>query len=98
MPSFRQLFSLCSRPAVVHQIGAPPNRLAVGRLDVDMVAAVGSAAGDDPVETDPQVEISWSLDGGYRWSNPVFRAIGREGESRKTTSVNRIGSPGRRES
>ena len=46
------------------------------------------------VETDPQVEISWSLDGGYRWSNPVFRAIGREGESAKTISVNRLGLAG----
>lgn len=71
-----------------------PNRLAIGRLDVDMVAAVGRAAGDEPVETDPQVEISWSLDGGYHWSSPVFRAIGREGESRKTISVNRLGLAG----
>ena len=72
---------------------ASPNRLAVGRLDVDMVAAVGRAGGEDN-EADPQVEISWSLDGGYRWSNPVFRAIGREGESRKTISVNRLGLAG----
>jgi hypothetical protein len=70
-----------------------PNRLAVGRLDVDMVAAVGRAAGEEN-EADPQVEISWSLDGGYRWSNPVFRAIGREGCSRKTISVNRLGLAG----
>lgn len=73
---------------------ASPNRLAIGRLDVDMVAAVGRAAGEEPVETDPQVDISWSLDGGYRWSSPVFRAIGREGESRKTISVNRLGLAG----
>ena len=72
---------------------ASPNRLAVGRLDVDMVAAVGRAAGEEN-EADPQVEISWSLDGGYRWSTPVFRAIGREGESGKTISVNRLGLAG----
>jgi len=70
-----------------------PNRLAIGRLDVDMVAAAGRAAGEEN-ESDPQVEISWSLDGGYRWSSPVFRAIGREGESRKTISVNRLGLAG----
>ena len=70
-----------------------PNRLAIGRLDVDMVAAVGRAAGEAN-ESDPQVEISWSLDGGYRWSNPVFRAIGRQGQSRKTISVNRLGLAG----
>ena len=59
-----------------------------------MVVAAGRAAGEDPVETDPQVEISWSLDGGYRWSNPVFRAIGKESESKKTISVNRLGLAG----
>jgi len=72
---------------------ASPNRLAIGRLDVDMVAAAGRAAGEEN-ERDPQVEVSWSLDGGYRWSTPVFRAIGREGESRKTISVNRLGLAG----
>ena len=73
---------------------AAPERLAIARLDLAMTAAAGRAAGDDPIETDPQVEISWSLDGGYRWSTPVWRAIGREGESARTITVNRLGLTG----
>ena len=54
----------------------------------------GVAAGEDPVETDPQVEVKWSRDGGYRYGVPVWRAIGREGEGARTVSVNRLGLSG----
>jgi hypothetical protein len=64
---------------------------AVPRLDVNMVAALGLAAGEDPIEVDPQLEIYWSRDGGYTWGNPVFRSIGKEGESKRMVNVSRLG-------
>lgn len=73
-------------------IQAFPARLSVPRLDVNVTAGVGSAAGSDPIQTDPQMEIVWSRDGGYRWGTPVWRALGGEGESRTSVSVNNLGA------
>jgi hypothetical protein len=72
-------------------VAAFPNRMSVPRLDLNMTAAVGSAAGSDPIETDPQVEIKWSRDGGYSYGTPVWRAIGQEGDGKRTINVNRLG-------
>jgi hypothetical protein len=72
-------------------VAAFPDALQAPRLKVNMVAAAGSAAGADPIETDPQLEIAWSRDGGYRFGTPVLRAIGREGEGRRAIAVNRLG-------
>lgn len=41
---------------------------------------VGVATGTDPNQTDPSVEISWSDDGGYKWSYPRIRKLGRQTE------------------
>ncbi len=54
----------------------------------DFAAAVGSAAGEDPIETDPVVLLSWSLDGGYRWGNELRRSLGAQGEGGKLVRVN----------
>jgi hypothetical protein len=54
----------------------------------DFIAAVGSAAGEDPIETDPVVMVSWSLDGGYTWSNELQRALGSQGVAGKLVRVN----------
>ena len=72
-------------------VAAFPDALQVPRLKVNMVAAAGRAAGAVPIETDPQLEIAWSRDGGYRFGAPVLRAIGREGEGRRAMAVNRLG-------
>ena len=75
-------------------VAAFPQALQAPRLKVHMVAAAGHAAGSDPIETDPQLEIAWSRDGGYRFGAPVTRAIGREGEGRRAIAVNRLGLSG----
>jgi hypothetical protein len=69
---------------------APPARIEAPRLDVDMVAAVGRAAGE-PFEAEPRVDIAWSRDGGYRFGLPVSRLIGRQGDSKRVVAVNRLG-------
>lgn len=75
-------------------VQAFPARLQVPRLDVNMVAAVGVAAGEAGVETDPQVQIRWSKDGGYSFGTPVLRAIGGEGDAKRSVSVSRLGACG----
>ncbi len=50
----------------------------VGRADFYFATGVGDAEGPDPVATDPDVEISWSDDGGITWSNPILRKLGRQ--------------------
>jgi hypothetical protein len=55
-----------------------PNRSRVARADFEFVAGVGQATGSDPIQTDPTVEVSWSDDGGTKWSNPLFRKLGRQ--------------------
>lgn len=50
----------------------------VGRADFYFVTGVGDAEGVDPIATDPDVEISWSDDGGTTWSFPVVCKLGRQ--------------------
>jgi hypothetical protein len=48
----------------------------VGRADFYFSTGIGDALGPDPSGTKPQVEVSWSDDGGLHWSNPVSRDLG----------------------
>lgn len=68
-----------------------PYRVNIGPAAFDFTAALGSAAGDDPIETDPVVLISWSLDGGYTWGNPVSRALGQQGEGGRLVHISSVG-------
>ncbi len=58
-----------------------PYGVVVGRADFYFVTGVGEATGHDPDETEPDVEISWSDDGGLTWSMPVLRKLGRQSET-----------------
>lgn len=71
-----------------------PNRIHVSRADFDVVVGVGIATGQDPIATDPGILISWSNDGGIRWSNPVMRKLGRQQEGQQRVSVLRTGLSG----
>jgi len=55
-----------------------PGGARVGRADFFFATGVGVATGTDPIQTDPDVEISWSDDGGLNWSNPLRRKLGRQ--------------------
>jgi hypothetical protein len=66
-----------------------PNRMAIQRTDFDFVAGVGNAGGNAYTDQDPEVEISWSDDGGATWSYPVTRALGKQGEYLRRVTVNR---------
>jgi hypothetical protein len=65
-----------------------PRPISIPAAFFDFAAAVGSAAGEDPIETEPVVMISWSLDGGYRWGNELRRSLGAQGEGGRLVRVN----------
>jgi hypothetical protein len=64
-----------------------PGGTVVGRADFYFVTGVGIATGRDPDQTDPDVEVSWSDDGGLTWSNPIIRKLGRQSESKQLISL-----------
>jgi hypothetical protein len=76
-----------------------PSGTVVGRADFYFTTGVGIAAGHDPDQTDPDVDISWS-DDGITWSNPINRKLGRQSEPRQLISLvactGRTGWQGRR--
>jgi len=69
-----------------------PSPFRVSRLYVDATKATGRAAGEDPIQTEPQCGVSWSRDGGYSWATPVLRGFGAQGESRRRMAVNELGT------
>lgn len=64
-----------------------PGGTVVGRADFYFTTGVGIATGHDPDQTDPDVEISWSDDGGLTWSNPILRKLGRQSEPTELISL-----------
>jgi hypothetical protein len=89
-------------PLVIRIESAPthdfPRGLAVPRADFNFVPGTGRAPGVDPIETDPQIMISWSDDGGLHWSNPLWRSIGRQDTNPEITVLRtgRTAAQGRR--
>lgn len=69
-----------------------PYGLAIPAIFLDFVAGAGNAAGEDPIETDPVVMISWSFNGGAMWGNEITRALGQQGKFNELVRVNRVGT------
>lgn len=61
----------------------------------DFAVGVGDAEGEDPIATDPEVEISYSVDGGQTFTPPRVRKLGRQSEGRVRVRVNQIKAAGR---
>jgi hypothetical protein len=59
-------------------IGAFPNKVRINGIELYLTKGVGIATGADPLETDPDISISISRDGGQTWSNPRVVKIGRQ--------------------
>lgn len=58
-----------------------------GSFEADMETGVGNAS-----DSDPQVSLRWSDDGGKTWSATVTMSMGKVGEYRKRMKRNRLGS------
>jgi hypothetical protein len=59
-------------------LGAFPAPIRINGLELYLTKGVGRATGADPLETDPDISISISRDGGQVWSNPRVVKIGRQ--------------------
>ena len=67
-----------------------PLRMRLPDAFFDWSVAANPLGSDD--EVDPQVQISWSLDGGATWTAPTLqRALGQEGQFNNLIRVNRLG-------
>lgn len=55
-----------------------PMGIVIPRASFHCTAGVGALPGIP----DPKIEISWSLDGGYSYGNPVIRALGGPGRTK----------------
>jgi hypothetical protein len=58
--------------------GAFPQKVRINSVELYITKGVGDAEGLDPVETDPDIEISMSRDGGNNWISPRVVKIGRQ--------------------
>jgi len=54
-----------------------PRGMVVPRASFNCTTGVGNFAGVE----DPKIEISWSLDGGYHYGDPVIRRLGGPGQT-----------------
>lgn len=59
-----------------------PGRIRVNRASFNFETGVGMDTGIDPIQTNPQVSISWSDDGGRTFGNALLRDLGTQGEQR----------------
>lgn len=59
-------------------MGAFPAPVRINGVELYCTKGVGIATGTDPVQTDPDVEISVSRDGGQVWSNPRAIKLGQQ--------------------
>ncbi len=75
-----------------------PNRIKVAQADFNFVTGVGVATGSDPTDTNPQVGISWSNDGGLTWTGELTRSLGVQAKQAAITlfRTGRTGKQGRR--
>lgn len=74
-----------------------PSYTIVRRADFNFIVGVGLAPTIDPVDpvtdyaVDPQVNISWSDDGGASFTMPLLRSLGKIGDSIQSVTVLRSG-------
>lgn len=79
------------RSAPLH---AYPKQICIDRLHLDFVTGVGLVS-SDPHESDPQVGLRWSDDGGRTWSNQIFSPLGASGEYGTRVTFDGLGITGR---
>lgn len=87
-----------AEPLIVSYISQPasgfPNRVAIPRADFDFIVGQGLVSGEEPIETDPVVLISWSDNGGMSFGVPVKRSLGAMAKFQSRVTVNRTGMAG----
>lgn len=88
-----------SNPLVCEVWSAPvqsfPQRVRGVSAYFDFAVGVGDAEGEDPIATDPEIEISYSVDGGQTFTMPRVRKLGRQSIGRQRVRINQIKAAGR---
>jgi hypothetical protein len=79
------------RSAPLH---AFPKQICIDRLHLDFVTGIGLVSSDTH-ESDPQVGLRWSDDGGRTWSNQIFRSLGAVGQYGTRVTFDGLGITGR---
>jgi hypothetical protein len=59
-------------------LGAFPAKIRIDAIELYLTKGVGIATGIDPLQTDPDISIKISRDGGQTWSNPRVIKVGRQ--------------------
>lgn len=77
-----------ARTAPMH---AYPNQISCDELYLDFVMGVGLVSSDAHA-SNPQVGLRWSDDGGYSWSNQLFRSLGATGVQTQRVTYAGLGS------
>jgi len=77
------------REAVTAPIHGDGRRVSFGRIDFECDFGQGLNSGQG---SDPQLMLSYSDDGGYTWSNELWRSFGEMGEYGQRAYFNRLGS------
>jgi hypothetical protein len=68
-------------------VTAFPQRMHIPNASFHITAGVGDYA----LSPEPRVAISWSLDGGHSWGNPVLRNLGAAGKTKFYPSIRNSG-------
>lgn len=68
-----------------------PKPLRVNSIELYLTKGVGYAPGSDPTQTDPELEISMSPDGGNRWLTPRVCKAGRQAMMSGRVRANNFG-------
>lgn len=71
-----------------------PNRMQISRIDIDVVTGVGIATGDDPEQTNPDIELSVSRNSGVDWDIPRLLKLGRQAIAEQRVYDTRFGLSG----
>jgi hypothetical protein len=71
-----------------------PNRQRIVRTDFDFTVGMGVVTGTEPIETDPQVQLEVSYDGGHTWPHSWNRKLGKQAEYNKRVFINSPGITG----
>jgi hypothetical protein len=73
---------------------AYPNRICVDRLHLDFVTGVGLNSSDTD-ESDPQVGLRYSDDGGKSFSAQIAKSLGADGRHETRVTFDGLGVTGR---
>lgn len=72
-------------------MGNFPQQMRVERVEIYATRGVGIAAGHDPDQTDPTLELSLSPDGGQTWKAPRQGKLGRQSVMTGRLAFNNLG-------